>query len=292
MQVQCNKYNMNRNCFKLGEPWKYGVGGQLLFVEESNRFEWTNPTAIFDIDTNLALHLAVKYKSLLYNDINDQKNVFFSRQDYMPSVETFKENCQGGSHITIDLQVNKTTMESFYKFVVKILLFLASKNFATIEEKNIFESIYCVEVLSRFIIEDENLNNNNNNNINNKTKTKRRYSIRLWKSNQINNFTAVQYLSKIFSPELNSGEYNSDVLYFHSCLEKITSTINDICDTYINNGSVVKNKEYMLQKQKITRCVGQLDTILTTDEIKSLMTAVVDVPFKIKITTISNDPKD
>lgn len=279
---------MNRNCFKLGEIWHYGISGQLL-LNENNKYEWTNPTIIIDIDTNLALHCIIKYKSLLYNDINEQKNVFFSRTSCTPSIEVFQEKYKGCSYINIDFQVNKTTTDSFYKFIVKILLFLMSKDFVA-EEKIIFESIYCVEVLSKFVIE-ENVNNNNNDNRirNNRNKNKKRYTIRIWKSNEINNFTLIQYLAKIFSPEIksNTSEYNSDVLYLHTCLEKIVTVINDLCNKYINDEFIIKNKEYFLQKQRITKCSSQLEQHITTEEINSLISAVIDVPFKIKITSIN-----
>jgi hypothetical protein len=270
---------MIRNCFKIGEPWKYGVSGQFLFVEENNQFQWTNPTVIFDIDTNLALHIVIKKNSLLYNDINEQKNVFFSRQDYMPSVESFRENCQGGSYINIDFQVKQTTMESFYKKVVKVLLFLASKDFSSVDEKNVLESIYCVEVLSRFVIEGDSVSDGG--------KSSRRYSLRLWKSNQFDNFCTMQHILKVFSPEFNN-EQNSDVLEFYASMKNIVNSVNNVCEKYADNVDIIKNRDNMIQKQKIPRLVsGQISSILSVDEIDSISTAVNTVPFKIKIVNIS-----
>jgi len=245
------KEDDSQNNFKLPNVWQFGSSG----YEELNSKIWKKPSKM----------LTLEYVENLENFLNGFKymhpihatNCYLAIDGYCPSVEEMnrkeeinrKNNLdtnKGCSFICLKFNANKQrdlymSKDLFYVFLKKIILFLVSQDYDETSKK-IFESIKCIESLSKI----------NRSGINRKN-----YTIKIWKTNDVDNLTVIEHIVKIF----NEFESCLHIKYFCETINNIVKTINDI--TFRN----IKFQETLIQRKKLKEILEKsLETFKDSDK--------------------------
>lgn len=237
----------SQNNFKLPNKWHFGSSG----YEDPNSKVWKKPSKV------LTLECAEDLESFLngfkYMHPKHQSNCYLAINDYCPSVEEMNRkekinkngDFKGCSYICLKFNANRQrdlymSKDLFYLFLKKIILFLVSRDYDE-SSKNVFESIKCIESLSK---------------INRSEINRKNYTIKIWKTNEVDNLTVIEHIVKIFS----EFDKCSHIKYFCEIINCVTNTINEIsCKT-------IKFQETLVQRKKLKEIFENYESFNDSDK--------------------------
>lgn len=219
--------------FKLDNKWEYGTSG---FMKNNI---WVNPSKIFSI--NNVEKLENLLNNLKYLHPNKENNTYFGREHMLPCGEILKNKHRNGcSYICINFNMNSQlglsmTNDMFYLCIKTLILFLVSQSYE-INNKEIYESICCLESLCK---------------VHRLNKNRKNFSLKIWKLNGIDTLTVIEHIIKIFN---NCKIFHSEhVKYFCEVIGGMLELTNKFKDKYEKYERVIqRNKFNKMNDQEIT----------------------------------------
>lgn len=258
--------------FKFDKTWDYGASG---YTDEQRKL-WIDPCRIFKVGNIEKLDNL--FNNFKYLHPNNKANTYFARSGFIPSSEKLStKDANGCSYICFNFNANRQrslymSPDLFHIIIKEIALFLVAQNYDE-KERPIYESICCLESLCK---------------INRSGVNRKNFTLKIWKLNNYDNLTVIEYILKIFT--------NLENVFLGSChIKYFCETLNEIIALSKNFKEDYKNRiECYIQRSKFLKMsdleIKEFQEACMTEEVSTKFSALVrNSLLRIKIQNFPNE---